>query len=197
MDNSISNLNAVSVLSINDTLPIVNGGETKKVTLQQVIEKVFNNVTGYVRYIIRDYNTYSYTGTTAETLISSTLIPANAFNAQDTFTISNAIFSKTGASVPTFKIYINTTNSLSGASLISPSLAYVSTVLAVNFKRTFILNGGLLKFMSSITASDNLISQIALSSVAYNPTQPIYLLFTSAISIASDTVTQEALMITN
>lgn len=158
---------------------------------------LWKNVKGIVKYLIRDYNTYVNTGTTAETIISNYLIPANTFNAQDTFIIQSALFSRTGTGTVTYKVYINTSISTSGALNVYTSNATTSVFNLFNLKRTFYVNGGLLKFVNTNAPQDNANATGTIGLVAYNPTQPIYLIFTTTLSVSSDTVTQEGFIITN
>jgi hypothetical protein len=80
------------------------------------------------------------TGTVANTLVTQSLIPANTFTTGNVVEVK-ARFIKTGvAGAPTFRIYVNSTNSLSGATL-AATFGAAATVLFVQFSRLFVIRG--------------------------------------------------------
>jgi hypothetical protein len=76
--------------------------------------------------------TSALTGTTAETLITSILIPANTFQANDWFRWVASINATNNANSKILKFYFNTTASLSGATQVSQrTLANITTQIVL------------------------------------------------------------------
>lgn len=87
------------------------------------------------RKIIDYSNTLSgVTGTTTETLLKSLLIPANTIGANDTVEIIAQTRAVGTAGTKTYRIYVNTSASLSGATLVG-TFASTSSMLSGGFSR--------------------------------------------------------------
>lgn len=83
------------------------------------------------------------TGTTAETIISSFLIPAGTFQANDWVEIIGALNSTPNFNIKTIRCYFNSTSSLSGATL------YRTRILENAVSQTF---AGMFFFKNSLTS---------------------------------------------
>ena len=143
----------------------------------------------------------SVTGTTTETILKSYTIAGGTFSANDVINLVSARFTKSGtaANISTFKMYINTTNSLSGATQIG-QLSGLG--LYYKFSRTFALRGGsLLGF--SFTAngtqagSDMGNSTTAQASATLNPANTFYIIFSGTNAVSTDSILASEIYITN
>lgn len=149
------------------------------------------------KIVIKDTARYTLTGTVANTIVSSYLINANTFSADDFFRIALQSI-KTGSTAWAVRCYLNSSVSLSGAT----QIATVTTPLAPQYtqlSRNLFLRGGNIlgyPFISSIN-NDLGTSSGALSSVAFNPSNQIYFIVAIQPSLSTDTCTQESLLITN
>ena len=120
------------------------------------------------------------TGTTIETQITSFnfTIPANTFSASDILKIETIAWEKSGtANASTCRIKLSNTNNYAGASNV---LILAASAGNINMRgtRTYKIAGGNLKgFMSSSANgifNDNTLTNVAVSTLALDVTQPIY-----------------------
>jgi hypothetical protein len=166
--------------------------------------KSITDILGYtpVKTVVKDTAVSStVTGTTTETILKSYTIAGGTFAANDVINLVSARFTKSGTAVniSTFKMYINTTNSLSGATQIG-QLSGLG--LYYKFSRTFALRGGsLLGF--SFTAngiqagSDIGNSTVTQSSTTLNPANTFYIIFTGTNAVSTDSIFCSEIYITN
>ena len=166
--------------------------------------KSITDILGYtpVKTVVKDTAVSStVTGTTTETILKSYTIAGGTFATNDVINLVSARFTKSGtaANVSTFKMYINTTNSLSGATQIG-QLSGLG--LYYKFSRTFALRGGSL-FGISFTAngtqagSDIGNSTTAQSTTTLNPANTFYIIFTGTNAISTDSILASEIYITN
>ena len=143
----------------------------------------------------------SVTGTTTETILKTYTIAGGTFAANDMINLVSARFTKTGTAgnSSTFKMYINTTNSLSGA----VQIAQLSgTGLYYKFSRTFALRGGSLLGFSftangTQSGSDMGNSSVTQSTTTLNPANTFYIIFTGTNAISTDSIFSSEIYITN
>jgi hypothetical protein len=126
---------------------------------------------------------------TADTMFGSILIPANTYTGTEAITVS-AQFLKTTGYIGNVKFFINTANTLVGATQIAYQ-SNSSTVRYVGVIRTFYLNGtNLYLFPSaSSSASDNLTSTSAGQTVTVNWGVDQYIIFSGNVSIGGSVLT--------
>jgi len=139
-----------------------------------------------------------HTGTTSETIVATETISGGVFNANDSM---KALFKCTkvvSTSTVTMRLRINTSNTLSGATLIGTlTLGTANTYGKMN--RTFDLNGGTLygyNFASSL-ATDNTAVNTAGGSASYNTANTLYFFWTVQLGTSSDSVTPNLANLTN
>jgi hypothetical protein len=130
------------------------------------------------------------TGTTANTITRSVLIPANTITNNNSIDII-ARFSKTGSvGGGNYRLYVNTSNSLTGASLISNfyTIAGGASITTHQNQRTFFYNSSVLSTNSTSIASVTDIQQnvAAVYNVSYNPTVDTYLIFAIQLTNGAD-----------
>jgi hypothetical protein len=153
-----------------------------------------------VRTLLNDnVDTSPVTGTVANTIIKSYLVPANTLSVGDTLDIKT-VCSKTGTNATAnFRIYTNTSASLTGAS----SLALVvpaSNNIYFSLDRTYTLKSGntLESFpVGSTATTDEVGSTAAISNTAFNPTVDNYIIIAIQPNNASDSFKQTLCYITH
>lgn len=152
----------------------------------------------YTKKVIKDVTRYTLTGTVANTIVSSYLIPADTFTADDFFRIASLQSTKTGATAWTIRCYLNSSVSLSGAL----QIAALTTALAQQYsqlsRNLFLKSGNILGFpFTGSTNSDVNFSSGTINSSAFNPTSNIYFIVAIQPSLSTDVCTQESILITN
>ena len=124
----------------------------------------------------------SVTGTTAETILTSLTIPANTLDSK-CFIWSTMDFFKSSAGLVTVRLYINTTNSLSGATLIG--FTQILSNRNLSFNRKLYLNGTTLDFLTGNTAATQVSNEFieaivgASTTLTVNPANDIFLIYTT------------------
>lgn len=152
---------------------------------------------GMVKIIAKNVSNPSVTGTTTETIFESYLVPGGTLSSVSTLQAFYR-YRKTGtAGNSSIRIYINTTNSLSGATLIAFNSNGAN--LWVTLERTFSLSGGNLYGypFGSTAISDVIGAGIALSSMSLNPANNFYIIITGQLSNSADTITLDLFKATN
>lgn len=131
------------------------------------------------------------TGTTANTITQSILIPANTLAANNTLDIL-ARFSKTGSvGGGNYRVYINTSNTLTGATLMATLYQIAGGAVITNHQniRSFFYNGtNLTGNLSAANISVTDIQQTTTTpvSVAYNSASDYYLIFAIQLTNTAD-----------
>jgi hypothetical protein len=126
--------------------------------------------------------TGSITGTVAETILTSLTIPANTLDSK-CFIWTTMDYFKSSPNACTLRLYINSTNSTSGATLIG--FASVGSNRNVSFNRKLYLNGTTLDFLTSNTGSSQISSEFvesifsASTTLTVNPAANIFLIYTT------------------
>jgi hypothetical protein len=142
------------------------------------------------------------TGTTVETQITSFnfTIPANTFSANDLLKIETIAWEKSGtANASTCRIKLSNTNNYAGASNV---LILAASAANINMRgmRTYKIAGGNLKGFMSTSANgifnDNTLTNVAVSTLALDVTQPIYGFVSLQNSSSADSTIVNELTIT-
>jgi hypothetical protein len=141
------------------------------------------------------------TGVTIEAILSSDEIVGNFFSTNDIMQLVTARFIKTGTlGTCTYRVRINTVNSLSGA--VTIATLNNAGIYAKIGNRTFTITGGNLR---GYNFTDNGISSgqdtgsasLAEASTAYNPANSIFILTTAQLANGGDSTVLRELLITN
>lgn len=205
--------NATTPLAGTEVVPIVQSGSTKKVSVSNIVAgkqdtlvsgtniKTINgsSVLGSGNLVVGGSaistlgigtSGTNVTGTTANTITQSILIPANTLAANNSLDII-ARFSKTGtAGSATNRMYINTSNSLTGATLIANlyTVAGGAAIISHQNQRTFFYDGTTLTSNSGTTANVTDIIQLTTSSYSFvlNSTIDYYLIFAIQLTNTAD-----------
>jgi hypothetical protein len=129
-------------------------------------------------------NGTAITGTTIQ-LSASVLIPAGTLVANNTIYIKAFINKTAGVSITTPRYYINTANTLTGATLLGAGSGMNTTQYFQRFERNIFFDGTNLNSFSSGTSASNDYSLSAITLTAFNPAVDNYLIFAISNSTAS------------
>lgn len=196
-----SNLTASDIPSGIDAVKLADGSVSN--TEFQYINSLTSNAQTQldlrVRTLLNDnVDSSPVTGTVANTILKSYLIPANTLAVGDTIDFKS-VCSKVGANANSnFRLYTNTSNSLTSASalaLVSPS----ATNLYFSLDRTYTLKSGntLESFPVGSTApTDEVATTTAISNTAFNPAVDNYFIIAIQPNSASDSFKQTLCYIT-
>lgn len=161
---NIKTINGSSVLGSGD---LVVGGNTPTVI------------------VLNASNGTAVTGTTADTLSQSILIPANTFTSNGMLEVLGRIFKTGTAGGQSFRIYKNTSASLTGATLIATITSGVASLMQQGI-RTYRINSNV---MSGINTSSALSSDYGTSTqftTTFNTSVDNYILFSIQLANAAD-----------
>jgi len=152
-----------------------------------------NNALDLTRRLITN-GTGSVTGTTAETILTSLTIPANTLDSK-CFIWSTMDYFKTNTGSCTLRLYINTSNSLSGATLIG--FATIGSSRNLSFNRKLYLNGTTLDFLNSNTGATQISNEFveslfgASTTLTVNPAANIFLIYTTQNDVVGTVATNK------
>jgi hypothetical protein len=141
----------------------------------------------------------THTGTTAKTLLLTYFIPANTFTNGDFLIFSALVTKAANIGITTHTIETNTTNTLTGATIISTA-GLNTTNFSMKFKREIALtagNGYVLNISNNIP-NDQTINAVAnvMPSFTYNLAADLYLFVTCQLTNATDSITYRGVSIT-
>jgi len=105
------------------------------------------------------------------------LIPAGTIKTNNSIYIRNLITKTAGSTTSTARIYINTSNSLTGATLLGTAGAMNSSVYIQRFERNFFFDGTNLNVYNPSTGTSTDLTSGTNTLVAFNPAIDNYLLF--------------------
>jgi len=108
---------------------------------------------------------------------ASVLIPAGTISTNNTIYIKGLLTKTAGSSTSTPRVYINTTNSLTGATLLAAGILMNTTVYFQRFERNFYFDGTNLNGYSSALSTGNDYASSAITLTAFNPATAYYLIF--------------------
>jgi hypothetical protein len=154
-----------------DTL--VSGTNIKTVNGNSLVGS--GNVTTNPR-TLSSVNGSNLTGT-ANQISASVLIPANTLVTNNTIYIKNLLTKTTGSTTSTGRIYINTSNSLTGATLLATANSMNAASYHQRFDRNFYFDGTNLNLFIPTTASSTDFTVGGITLVPFNPATAYYLIF--------------------
>ena len=160
--------------------------------------KSIGTILGYTPYRNVQTSQTVLTGTTAETIIFTATIPANAFNSNDIMKVLFGANKSTGLGTYVLRLRINTTNTISGAPTIALYNGTSTSQISI-MMRNFSLNGGNLYGLgggnSGIT--DIVAVGSALGSTTLNPANIFYIFATITLQNSGDSIIGNMLSIHN
>jgi hypothetical protein len=191
---------AISSVTDTHTFNLPTASATNRGALSSTDWSIFNNKQNALSFIpYRNIQTSqtAHTGTTAETILFTATIPAGAFSSTDIIKVLYGVNKTTALATYTLRLRVNTTNTISGATLIASYNGSTSAQANV-VMRNFNLNGGNLYGVNfATTAITDVFAGTALSSTALNPTNTFYIFATVLLSNASDSIIGNMLSIHN
>ena len=136
--------------------------------------------------------TSALTGTTAETLITSILIPANTFQANDWLRWVASINATNNANSKTVRVYFNTIASLSGATQVAQRLLANITTQIVLRNMFFVNSISSQKTLLGTTlnvASDEATTGGTQATLSINFAVDQYFIISGQLAVGTDTIT--------
>lgn len=126
---------------------------------------------------LANVNGSNLTGT-ANQISASVLIPANTLVTNNSIYIRNLLTKTAGSTTSTGRIYINTTNSLTGATLLATASSSMNGALYFQrFERSFYFDGTNLNVYNPTNAISTDLTVGTITLVSFNPAVDNYLLF--------------------
>jgi hypothetical protein len=114
---------------------------------------------------------------TANQISASVLIPAGTISTNNTIYIKGLLTKTAGSTTSTPRVYINTTNSLTGATLLAAGILMNTTVYFQRFERNIFFDGTNLNGYNSAISTGNDYASSAITLTALNPANAYYLIF--------------------
>ena len=148
--------------------------------------EVYNNANPQL--IVASYTDgTAVTGTTAETVSRSLLIPANTFSGNGMLEVIGRM-TKTGtAGTSTIKIYKNTSSTLTGATLIGTVSSIAGTNIFSQVSRLFRINSNTLSGMGSASSGQTDFTSVsAVTSTTFTTNVDNYILFSLTLASTAD-----------
>ena len=135
----------------------------------------FDSVSGNPR-TLASVNGLNLTGTTNQ-VSASVLIPAGTLVANNTIHIRSMVTKTVGTTGGQVRLYINTTNSLTGATQIATGTGMASNNYIQHFWRSFFFDGSSLYLYSTGNPTSTDLTQGPITYYTLNPANDYYLLF--------------------
>jgi hypothetical protein len=177
---------AISSVTDTHTFNLPTASAVNRGALSSTDWNIFNNkqnALGYTPYKFVQTSQTAHTGTTAETIVATAIINGGTFNSSDSMKMFFKLTKQNG-SAAVFRLKINTTNSLVGATQIALSNFTSLTNTYIFGIRNYDLQGGNLygyNFNSSLIL-DIVNTNTVGSSTAYNTANTLYIFFTLQLS---------------
>jgi hypothetical protein len=108
---------------------------------------------------------------------ASVLIPAGTISTNNTIYIKALLTKTAGSTSSTPRVYINTTNSLTGATLLGAGISMNTTVYFQRFERNIFFDGTNLNGYNSAISTGNDYASSAITLTPFNPATAYYLIF--------------------
>lgn len=200
----VATINGVKGLSLTGTgvmIPVYFIHDTDGIRWYDGRESSPQDLSSFPKYIIKDLTpSTAHTGTINETIVKSYLIDANLLSSEDMLNINNLMITKTGSNgALEVRMYKNSADSLVGASVIMTRTGISSAQRFLNYKRSFMLEGGLIKGFSFTTSQilDYTETSVDMSTATFDTTIDNYLLVTIKLGATQDTATVQSCIVTN
>jgi hypothetical protein len=201
-----SNINDLSVSDVKGLLDFTTPTDVQTIANAKVTDAIVDGVTTvapsqnavfdalqFTRKLITN-GTGSVTGTTSETILTSLTIPANTLDSK-CFIWSTMDYFKTNSGSCTLRLYVNSANSLSGATLIG--FLILGSNRNASFNRKLYLNGTTLDFLVSSASSTQINNEFiealfgASTTLTVDPTANIFLIYTTQNDVVGTVATSK------
>jgi len=167
-----SNLEATDLLEVSVTT--ADGYESKSITGEEIINAI--PVPTLNPRTLASFNGLNLTGTTNQ-ISASVLIPAGAISTNNTIYIKGFLNKTAGTTNSTPRFYINTTNSLTGATLLGAGAGMATSVYFQRFERNIFFDGTNLNGFLAGTSAANDYTSSGITLTSFNPAVNHYLIF--------------------
>lgn len=164
-----------SLLSKQNTL--VSGTNIKTINGTSLLGSGNISITGVANPITLSTKVGSNLIGTTNQISAFVLIPAGTINTNNSIYIRNLLTKTAGSTTSTARIYINTSNSLTGATLLGTAGAMNSTVYIQRFERNFFFDGTNLYVYNPSNGISTDLTSGTITLVPFNPAIDYYLLF--------------------
>lgn len=121
-------------------------------------------------------NGLNLTGTTMQ-ISASVLIPSGTLVANNSIYIRNLLTKTAGSTTSTGRMYINTTNSLAGATLLASAQNMTGANYFQRFERNFFFDGTNLNVFNTTTQTPHDLAISSMTLFSFNPLIDYYLIF--------------------
>jgi hypothetical protein len=201
-----SDINDLSVSDVKGLLDFTTPTDVQTIANAKVSDAIVDGVTTvapsqnavfdalqFTRKLITN-GTGSVTGTTSETILTSLTIPANTLDSK-CFIWSTMDYFKTNAGSCTLRLYVNSANSLSGATLIG--FLTLGSNRNASFNRKLYLNGTTLDFLVSSASNSQINNEFiealfgASTTLTVDPTANIFLIYTTQNDVVGTVATSK------
>jgi len=176
----------------------ITNGVTDKSPSEDAVYDALANVTR--SFVIDNIPSTTVTGTLSETILKGYFVPANTFSSTGNFKIPEFSVVKGGtAGALNIRIYVNTSNTLTGAVQIARYTA-TSTNVYIKIRRSYnIYAGNIYGLGFTVTNMTNDITATSgtMDNTAYNVSNAYYIITTATLSSTGDSATQTSFEITN
>lgn len=129
------------------------------------------------------------TNTTVNTISIGALTPPTNFVNNATLQIRAKFFKTVGTSATTFRIYINTSNSLTGATLLGTAVSMTAANQFQLFNRDFFINGTTLRCFSASSAASTDIANFSVTNFTVTASTNYYFIIAIQHAAATDSAT--------
>jgi hypothetical protein len=175
---NIKTVNSTSLVGSGDVAvqpTLVSGENIKTINSNSLLGSGNINVQGNPR-TFASVNGSNLTGT-ANQISASVLIPSGTLVTNNTIYIKGFLNKTAGTTTSTPRFYINTTNSLSGATLLGAGQGMGTSVFFQRFERNIFFDGTNLNGFLAGTSASNDYTSSAITLTGFNPATNHYLIF--------------------
>lgn len=167
-----SNLEATDLLEV--SVSTADGYTSKSITGEEIINAI--PVPSVNPRTLESVNGSNLTGTTNQ-ISASVLIPAGTISTNNTIYIKGFLNKTAGSTNSTPRFYINTSNSLTGATLLGAGQGMATSVYFQRFERNIFFDGTNLNGFLAGTSAANDYTSSAITLTSFNPAVNHYLIF--------------------
>ena len=167
-----ANLEATDLLEV--SVSTADGYTSKSITGEEIINAI--PVPSVNPRTLTSVNGSNLTGTTNQ-ISASVLIPAGTLVTNNSIYIRNLLTKTAGSTTSTGRIYINTSNSLTGATLLGTSAQMTGTNYIQNFQRNLFFDGTNLNVYLTTGFVSNDLTTGGIALISFNPANDYYLIF--------------------
>jgi hypothetical protein len=165
-------LSETDLLEISESTP--DGFITKSITGAEIIDAIPVPETN--PRTLASVNGLNLTGTTNQ-ISASVLIPSGTLVADNTLFVQSLLLKSAGSTTSTGRVYINTSNSLTGATLLGTSAQMTGTNYIQNWRRNIFFDGTNLNVYLTTGFVSNDLTTGGIALISFNPAIDYYLIF--------------------